>query len=234
MRGGSLTSAALVAVLNKLPPLPEDVTASKVFESALTHRSAGKDNNERLEFLGDAVLGLVIAQILFEKFPTASEGDLSRLRAHLVCKRALAEIAKQVGLSDVLKLGSGERRTGGHYRSSILADSLEAIIAAVYQIKGFEYAAQFIAQLYTEQMQKLPDMDELKDPKTRLQEYLQAQQIEVPDYTLSKEWGEGNDKHFQVECSVTALSQAASGEGKSKKKAEQAAASALLTRLQSK
>ena len=227
----SLTSVVLVAVLNKLLSLPEDVTSSKVFAAALTHRSAGKDNNERLEFLGDAVLGLVIAQLLFEKFPHASEGDLSRLRAHLVCKRALAEIAKQAGLSDALKLGSGERRTGGHYRSSILADSLEAIIAAVYQIRGFQFAADFVAQLYSEQLQQLPELNALKDPKTRLQEYLQAQQIDVPNYSLSKEWGEGNDKHFQVECEVVALSQSAQGEGKSKKKAEQAAALALLTQL---
>ena len=120
-----------LSAVNKVLSLPEEVTGSKIFQSALTHRSAGKDNNERLEFLGDAVLGLVIANILFEKFPNASEGDLSRLRAHLVCKRALSDMAKHVGLSEVLKLGSGERRTGGHYRSSILADSLEAIIAAV-------------------------------------------------------------------------------------------------------
>ena len=231
MPGVSLTSAVLEARLNNLLSLPEDITSSKVFAAALTHRSAGKDNNERLEFLGDAVLGLVIAQLLFEKFPHATEGDLSRLRAHLVCKRALAEIAKQAGLSDVLKLGSGERRTGGHYRSSILADSLEAIIAAVYQIRGFQFAADFVAQLYTEQLQQLPDFNALKDPKTRLQEHLQAQQIEVPNYSLSKEWGEGNDKHFQVECAVLALNQSAQGEGKSKKKAEQAAALALLTQL---
>ena len=222
-----------LATVNKVLSLPEEVTESKVFQSALTHRSAGKDNNERLEFLGDAVLGLVIANILFEKFPHASEGDLSRLRAHLVCKRALAEMAKQVGLSEVLKLGSGERRTGGHYRSSILADSLEAIIAAVYQIKGFQFTAEFVARLYAEQLQQLPDLSELKDPKTRLQEFLQAQQIDVPDYEVIKEWGEGNDKCFRVECVIPALSQSSQGEGKSKKKAEQAAASEMLMQLNS-
>lgn len=223
-----------LSAVNKVLSLPEEVTGSKIFQSALTHRSAGKDNNERLEFLGDAVLGLVIANILFEKFPNASEGDLSRLRAHLVCKRALSDMAKHVGLSEVLKLGSGERRTGGHYRSSILADSLEAIIAAVYQIKGFQFTSEFVARLYTEQLQQLPDMSELKDPKTRLQEYLQARQIEVPDYEVVKEWGEGNDKCFRVECVISALGQSSHGEGKSKKKAEQAAAGEMLTQLNSK
>ena len=222
-----------LGAINKVLLLPEEVTESKIFQSALTHRSAGQDNNERLEFLGDAVLGLVIANILFEKFPQASEGDLSRLRAHLVCKRALAEMAKAVGLSEVLKLGSGERRTGGHYRSSILADSLEAIIAAVYLIKGFEFAAEFVARLYTEQLQQLPEPSELKDPKTRLQEYLQARQVDVPDYEVIKEWGEGNDKCFRVQCEISALSQSSQGEGKSKKKAEQAAASDMLMQLNS-
>jgi len=222
-----------LGAINKVLLLPEEVTESKIFQSALTHRSAGQDNNERLEFLGDAVLGLVIANILFEKFPQASEGDLSRLRAHLVCKRALAEMAKAVGLSEVLKLGSGERRTGGHYRSSILADSLEAIIAAVYLIKGFEFAAEFVARLYTEQLQQLPEPNELKDPKTRLQEYLQARQVDVPDYEVIKEWGEGNDKCFLVKCEISALSKSSQGEGKSKKKAEQAAASEMLIQLNS-
>ena len=224
---------SLVAV-NKILILPEEVITSKVFKSALTHRSAGKDNNERLEFLGDAVLGLVIAKLLFEKFPNAAEGDLSRLRAHLVCKRALSEMAKETGLSEVLTLGSGEKRTGGHYRSSILADSLEAIIAAVYQLKGFEYTAEFVARLYTKQLAQLPDMNELKDPKTRLQERLQARQIDVPSYTAIKEWGEGNDKCFEVQCEIAALSKTSNGEGKSKKKAEQEAASNMLEQLSAK
>ena len=111
--------------------LPKEVTSSKLFSEALTHRSVGKDNNERLEFLGDAVLGLVIASLLFEKFPNCDEGDLSRLRAHLVCKRALAALAKDIKLSALLKLGAGEKKSGGHFRASILADCLEAIFGAV-------------------------------------------------------------------------------------------------------
>jgi len=211
--------------------LPEEVTTSKLFNSALTHRSAGKDNNERLEFLGDAVLGLVIANLLFEKFPDSDEGDLSRLRAHLVCKRALAELAKDAKLSALLKLGAGEKKSGGHFRDSILADCLEAIIGAVHLIKGFEFTAKFIKSLYEKPLNNLPDMDELKDPKTRLQEYLQSRQIDVPNYIVLKEWGEGNNKRFSVKCIIHELDASSEGEEKSKKKAEQLAASNLLESL---
>ena len=212
--------------------LPQEVTSSKLFQSALTHRSAGKDNNERLEFLGDAILGVVIANILYKRYPASSEGDLSRLRAHLVCKKALAKLAKNVQLSDVLKLGAGERKTGGHYRSSILADSLEAIFGALYLLKGFEFTAQFIASLYEKPLAMLPEADQLKDPKTRLQEYLQSRQISVPKYMLIDEQGEGNNKSFKVECSVETLGLISQGEEKSKKKAEQLAARHMLNRLQ--
>lgn len=208
--------------------LPEEVTASKLFNSALTHRSAGKDNNERLEFLGDAVLGLVIADLLFEKFPDCDEGDLSRLRAHLVCKRALADLAKDAKLSALLKLGAGEKKSGGHFRASILADCLEAIFGAVYLLKGFDFTSEFIRSLYVKPVENLPDIAELKDPKTRLQEQLQARQIDVPNYIVLKEWGEGNDKRFSVKCIIHELDVSAEGEEKSKKKAEQLAASNML------
>ncbi len=211
--------------------LPEEVTTSTLFDSALTHRSAGKDNNERLEFLGDAVLGLVIANYLFEKFPHYDEGDLSRLRAHLVCKRALAELAKEAKLSGLLKLGAGEKKSGGHFRASILADCLEAIFGAVYLLKGYEFTSDFIKSLYEKSFDNLPDIDELKDPKTRLQEYLQSRQIEVPDYIVLKEWGEGNNKRFKVKCIVSELDISAEGEEKSKKKSEQLAANNLLKKL---
>jgi len=211
--------------------LPEEVTTSKLFNSALTHRSAGKDNNERLEFLGDAVLGLVIANLLFEKFPGCDEGDLSRLRAHLVCKRALAELAKEAKLNALLKLGAGEKKSGGHYRASILADCLEAIFGAVYLLKGYEFTSEFIKALYAKPLENLPSIDELKDPKTRLQEQLQSRQIDVPDYIVLKEWGEGNDKRFKVKCIIHQLDISAEGEEKSKKKAEQFAARNLLQKL---
>lgn len=217
-----------------LEQLPEEITNSKLFKSALTHRSAGKDNNERLEFLGDAVLGLVIANVLFEKYPKRDEGDLSRLRAHLVCKKALAQLAKDIKLSANLKLGAGEKKSGGHYRASILADSLEAIFGAVYLLKGFDFTASFIKSIYENTINNLPDVDELKDPKTRLQEYLQSIQLGVPNYTVLGESGEANSKQFKVECCVSDLKVKSIGEDKSKKKAEQAAAKEVLTILMTK
>lgn len=211
--------------------LSEEITQSNLFQAALTHRSAGKENNERLEFLGDAVLGLVIANVLFEKFPNCDEGDLSRLRAHLVCKKALAQLAKEAKLSSSIKVGAGEKKTGGHHRASILADSLEAIFGAIYLLKGFDYTAQFIKSIYEKSLNNLPDVDELKDPKTRLQEYLQSRQIDVPKYVVLRETGDGNNKQFKVECVVGELGMNAIGKEKSKKKAEQMAAKELLETL---
>lgn len=219
---------------NNLLRLPEDVTSSELYSAALTHRSAGKNNNERLEFLGDAVLGLVVANLLFEKFPNYDEGDLSRLRAHLVCKKALAQLAQDVNLGAIIKLGAGERKSGGHLRSSILADSLEAIFGAVYLLKGFEYTSEFIQQLYVSQLNKLPDAGELKDPKTQLQEILQAKQIDVPRYEVIAESGDANNKRFTVECVIDELSLLTQGEEKSKKKAEQQAARKMLDSLSEK
>ena len=198
--------------------LSKEITNSSLFTAALTHRSVGKQNNERLEFLGDAVLGLVIANILFERFPEYDEGDLSRLRAHLVCKKKLAELANEANLSEHLHLGSCEKKSGGHMRSSILADSLEAIFGAVYVLKGFDFTANFLTGLYAKQLQQLPQAHELKDPKTRLQEYLQSRQIDIPVYVVLNEWGEGNNKNFKVECSIPELGLSTSGDGKSKKK----------------
>lgn len=212
--------------------LPEEITSSKLFQSALTHRSAGKDNNERLEFLGDAVLGFIIANQLYTKFPDYDEGDLSRLRAHLVCKKALAKLAKNAGLGATLKLGSGEKKSGGHFRSSILADSLEAIIGAIYLLKGFEYTQDFVSVLYADQFKQLPHANELKDPKTRLQEYLQSKQIDVPEYIVLEERGNGNEKIFKIECFVQSLGKRSVGVEKSKKKAEQFAASEMIKLLQ--
>lgn len=208
--------------------LSKEITNSSLFTAALTHRSVGKQNNERLEFLGDAVLGLVIANLLFERFPEYDEGDLSRLRAHLVCKKKLAELANEVNLSAHLHLGSCEKKSGGHMRSSILADSLEAIFGAVYVLKGFDFTANFLTGLYAKQLQQLPQAHELKDPKTRLQEYLQSRQIDIPVYAVLDEWGEGNNKNFKVGCSISELGLETAGEGKSKKKAEQLAAGSMI------
>ena len=208
--------------------LPADVTSSNLFNAALTHRSMGRDNNERLEFLGDAVLGLVIANLLYRKFPDCDEGDLSRLRAHLVCKAKLAELANEANLSAYVQLGVSEKKSGGHYRASILADCLEAIIGAIYLLKGFDFTAQFLETLYTNQLEQLPQVHELKDPKTRLQEHLQSLQMEIPQYAVIEEWGEGNNKFFRVECKIAELEIRSTGEGKSKKKAEQEAARAIM------
>ena len=216
---------------NKLLHLPEDITTSELFSAALTHRSAGRNNNERLEFLGDAVLGIVIANLLFERFPDYDEGDLSRLRAHLVCKKALAQLAQEANLGERIKLGAGERKSGGHMRSSILADSLEAIFGAVYLLKGFEFTSEFIKQLYVSQLESLPGIDELKDPKTQLQEHLQAKQIDVPSYKVISEKGDGNNKRFIVQCIIEELNLVSQGEEKSKKKAEQLAARQMLDSL---
>ncbi|MDG1250319.1 MAG: ribonuclease III [Gammaproteobacteria bacterium] len=216
---------------NQLFSLPDEITQSDVFREAMTHRSAAKKNNERLEFLGDAVLGLTMSRLLFERFPECNEGDLSRLRAHLVCKRALTEIAKDHDLSQVILLGAGERKTGGHKRDSILADAVEAAIAAVYLLKDFDYAFEFVSRIYTQQLENLPATQSLKDPKTRLQEYLQGLQIAVPDYETLSERGEANDKTFHIECTIPKLSLRTESEGKSKKKAEQSAAALMLEQL---
>ncbi len=212
--------------------LPEEITSSSLFMAALRHRSVGKENNERLEFLGDAVLGLVIAKLLFKQFPDLNEGDLSRMRAYLVCKSKLAELAKEANLGAFIQLGSGEKKSGGHYRSSILADSLEAIFGAVYLLKGFDYTESYLAKLYESQLNRLPQAHELKDPKTRLQEYLQSRQIDVPYYAVVSEWGEGNEKHFKVECNISELKLTTIGEEKSKKKAEQIAASKMIEEIE--
>lgn len=213
---------------HRLLSLPDDVLSSELFQAALTHRSAGKKNNERLEFLGDSILGFVIAQLLFVKFPGYAEGDLSRLRAHLVCKPRLAELARQAKINEHINLGAGERKSGGHNRASILADSLEAIFGAVYLLKGFDYTKEFIEKIYLSQFAALPAAQELKDPKTRLQEMLQSRQMQVPEYHVLAERGEANKKWFTVECKIEELSLCARGEEKSKKKAEQIAARNMI------
>ena len=150
----------------------------------------------------------------------------------MVCKPKLAELANEVNLSSYIQLGAGEKKSGGRYRSSILADSLEAVIGAIYLLKGYRYTAEFIEKLYANQFLDLPDAGQLKDPKTRLQEHLQSAQMNVPDYRVVKEWGEGNDKRFRVECGIVELDRKTQGEGKSKKKAEQAAANAMIDALE--
>ena len=201
--------------------------------AALTHRSAGGANNERLEFLGDAVLGLVIAEALYSRYPDASEGELSRLRAALVRKQTLAELARDLELGEYLRLGSGELKSGGFRRDSILADALEAIFGAVYLDGGFEVCRDLIRMLYADRLESLPDdAGMLKDPKTRLQEQLQGRGLDLPTYNILTVYGEAHAQTFEVECCVAALDLCVRGRGSSRRRAEQQAAQAMLGQLE--
>ncbi len=199
-----------------------------LFVQALTHRSAAGRNNERLEFLGDAVLDFVISDALFKLRPDADEGDLSKLRASLVKDTSLAEIAVDLGLGEHLILGSGERKTGGHRRESILADALEAILGAVYIDSGFDAAKGLVERVFEQRLDVLPDGEDLRDPKTRLQEWLQARKLSLPTYDLVSVTGRDHRQKFVVSCTVNELSQTTQGKSTSRRKAEQRAASDML------
>ena len=202
-----------------------------LLQQALTHRSASKRNNERLEFLGDAFLNFAIAQRLYDLRGEASEGDLSRLRAYLVRGSTLAEIAQTLGLEQQLVLGPGELRSGGGRRESVLANALEALIGAVLLDGGAKAAYGCIDALFAERLEVLPAAETLKDAKTRLQEWLQARGHELPDYTVESAVGEPHDKTFTVVCSVPADGRSSRGSGASRRKAEQDAAEKLLAML---
>lgn len=195
---------------------------------ALTHRSAAGRNNERLEFLGDAVLDFVISDAVIKLRPDADEGDLSRLRASLVKDTALAELAAELGIGAHLVLGSGEKKSGGHRRASILADAMEAIFGAVYLDSGFDAARDMILRVFAQRLATLPDAGDLRDPKTRLQEWLQARKLALPVYELVDVQGKDHRRRFRVACSVTELSQVTEGESTSRRKAEQQAARDML------
>lgn len=202
-----------------------------LLERALTHRSFGHDNNERLEFLGDGVLNLAIGAELFRIRPKAPEGDLSRLRASLVREETLATVARRLPLADAVRLGAGELRTGGFRRDSTLADALEAIIGAVYLDGGFEPAAALCRRLLATEIAQLPDAGSLKDPKTRLQEYLQAESRPLPEYTVLREEGPAHRRHFSVRCRLGDSDEHIDADGSSRRNAEQQAAERMLARL---
>ena len=202
-----------------------------LFEAALTHRSASGRNNERLEFLGDAVLNLVAADQLYRRHPQASEGDLSRLRARVVSAEPLAQIAQRLGLGEVLLLGSGELKTGGFRRQSILSDGLEAVIGAIYLDAGLEQARILVEPLLEPLIAAAPDAATLKDPKTQLQEWLQGRGLPLPAYAVEEVEGRPHEQQFRVRCEVGVLGVASSGEGSSRRRAEQSAAQRLLERL---
>ena len=197
---------------------------SDLLRQALTHRSHGSAHNERLEFLGDAVLNCVVAAELFRLFPQSPEGDLSRLRASLVNQQSLYEIASQIELGQQLLLGEGELKSGGSRRPSMLADALEALIGAVYLDGGFAAASELTLQLLSQQIKAIDPSASGKDPKTLLQEYLQGRRIPLPQYSVIATAGEAHEQSFRVECVIPELNIKTHGEGPSRRSAEQVAA----------
>jgi ribonuclease-3 len=202
-----------------------------LLQEALTHRSASAVNNERIEFLGDSVLNFVIAEELYRRYPDVAEGDLSRLRATLVKKEGLARIAHDLGLSHYLILGSGELKSGGYRRDSILADTVEAIFGAVYLDAGFDRCRQLILQMYQKQLHDIPALAELKDPKTRLQELLQAHKLALPEYELTDVSGKAHQQMFTIQCHIREFSMTTQGRASSRRKAEQQAATLAIAQL---
>jgi ribonuclease-3 len=202
-----------------------------LLERALTHRSAGGQHNERLEFLGDAVLQTAISALLFERFAGSDEGDLTRVRAHLVREDSLARVALSIGLPEVMRLSEGEARGGGAQRPSILADALEAVIGAVFVDGGYAPAQSLVQRLFGELMAGSGVDSWRKDAKTELQEWLQARRLPVPTYRIVATRGQAHAQTFDVECAVPALGLAEQGEGKSRRAAEQEAARRMLAAL---
>lgn len=212
------------------PPLALGYTFADpdLLRQALTHRSYGTPNYERLEFIGDAVLDCVVALALFERFPGTPEGELSRARAHLVNQDTLAQVARRLDLGAALRLGEGELRSGGVDRASILADSLEAVFGAVFLDGGFDAARATIDAVFADVLRDADPATLGKDPKTRLQEWLQAKRVAVPEYAIVGTSGEAHAQRFEVECRIPQLSIVATGAGPSRRAAEQDAAQAAL------
>ena len=226
------TSSALSPNLQALQQrLQHEFSSPRLLVQALTHRSFSSDHNERIEFLGDSVLNLAVAGLLYEQLGELPEGDLSRVRANLVKQDTLHKVAVTLGLPDLLRLGEGEAKSGGQKRPSILADALEAVIGAVFLDAGFDTAAALVRRLFKDveinaQMQAIG-----KDPKTELQEWLQARRVPVPAYRIAATRGQAHAQTFEVECAVATLGLAERGEGKSRRAAEQEAARRLLDTL---
>ena len=202
-----------------------------LLQRALTHRSFGADHNERLEFLGDAVLSLTVSELLFDRFSGSDEGDLTRVRAHLVREDSLHRAALGLGLPEMIRMSEGEARGGGAQRPSILADALEALIGAVFTDGGYERARALVQSLFGEVIQATEAESWSKDAKTELQEWLQARRIAVPAYRITATHGQAHAQTFEVECAVPALGLAELGEGRSRRSAEQEAARRMLAAL---
>jgi ribonuclease-3 len=202
------------------------------FKQALTHRSFGTPHNERLEFIGDSILNYTVARMLYDRFPQLAEGDLSRLRANLVNQNTLAEVAQELKLGDYLFLGEGELKSGGFNRPSILADALEAIFAAVSLDSDFQSAEQVVRHLYQSRVEALDPTQHAKDAKTRLQEALQARRFPLPKYRIESQMGEAHEQMFRVVCDLAEIGIETTGEGGSRRAAEQQAAEVALRRFE--
>jgi ribonuclease-3 len=214
--------------MREIPGIPYRFRDTELLALALSHRSLGRLNNERLEFLGDSILNFVVSARLFKIKTSGNEGDLSRLRARVVRGETLADLANGLKLGDYIKLGEGELKSGGYKRKSILADALEALLGAIYLDGGFEACEKVIEHVIAPVIQNLPDAEELKDPKTRLQEYLQSKGLALPEYRLLSDEGPPHRKNFLVQCSSENAGFSVTGEGRSRRKAEQMAAAAAL------
>lgn len=211
--------------------LGSEFLSSSHFKRAMTHRSASGRHNERMEFLGDSVLGLVISDELYQRLPEASEGYLSRLRASLVNESVLAELSTELRLGELLNLGAGEVRSGGVNRKSILADALEALIASVYLDQGIKAATTFVLALYESRLKALPQEDELKDPKSRLQEHLQSKGLNIPEYRLVSATGDAHRQTFTAECKIASLNIITQGVSSSRRRAEQISAASAYQKV---
>ena len=229
MRSVTTSNSSLPALQKRLE---YEFANPKLLAQALTHRSFSADHNERIEFLGDSVLNLAVAALLYEQLSELPEGDLSRVRANLVKQDTLHRLAVDLRLPDLLRLGEGEARSGGQNRPSILADALEAVIGAVYLDAGFDKAEQLVRRLFKD-VAVNPQMQAIgKDPKTQLQEWLQGRKMSLPIYRVVATLGAAHMQSFDVECEIAELGRAARGIGGSRRAGEQAAASAMLLFIQ--
>lgn len=202
-----------------------------LLELALTHRSMGNRNNERLEFLGDSILNHIVAEDIYRRFPSAREGELSRMRAAIVRGDSLARVAGGLALGEYLRLGSGERKSGGHRRASILADALESVLGAILLDGGVDSCRRCVLDWFEEPLLALTEGPVAKDPKTELQEYLQGRSSSLPEYELLEVMGQDHDQSFRVACRLSQPALVVEGSGKSRRKAEQVAASHALEQL---
>lgn len=215
-----------------LSKIGHDFADSSLLERALTHRSAGSGHNERLEFLGDAVIELVVTAWLFELFPQCTEGELTRLRAKIVRRESLASYARDICLGDAMHLGSGEMKSGGRHRDSILADGFEALLGALFLDAGFHECRKRLLPLIEPSLSTLVDAATTKDPKTRLQELLQGRSFALPQYEVVETFGDDHQQSFMVQCIISPLREPVIGHGSSRRRAEQDAAQRALTALE--